>query len=53
MACIPGGIAQAFYGTVSERIAPEVCSRVPLGFLDVLDRFEGRYGSAIANPRTA
>jgi ADP-ribosylglycohydrolase len=53
MACIAGGIAQAFYGAVPEQIAQEVRARLPAGFLDVLDRFESRYGSANANPRMA
>jgi ADP-ribosylglycohydrolase len=53
MACIAGGIAQAFYGAVPGQIAREVRSRLPGGFLDVLDRFENRYGSANANPRMA
>jgi ADP-ribosylglycohydrolase len=51
MACIAGGVAQAFYGAVPEQIAREVHSRLPEGFLDVLARFESRYGSANANPR--
>jgi ADP-ribosylglycohydrolase len=45
MACIAGGVAQAFYGAVPEQIVREVRSRLPEGFLDVLDRFEIRYGS--------
>ena len=45
MACIAGGVAQAFYGAVPEQIVREVRSRLPEGFLDVLDRFESRYGS--------
>ena len=49
MACIAGGIAQAFYGAVPEQIARKVRSRLPGGFLDVLDRFESRYGSATVN----
>jgi ADP-ribosylglycohydrolase len=52
-ACITGGIAQAFCGAVPEQIAREVRSRLPAGFLDVLDRFERRFGSANANPRMA
>ena len=44
MACIAGGIAQAFYGSVPEPIAGEVRTRLPNGFLGVLDRFEHRYG---------
>ena len=43
MACIAGGIAQAFYGSVPEPIAGEVRARLPDGFLDVLKRFEHRY----------
>ena len=52
LACIAGGVAQAFYGAVPEQIAREIRSRLPEGFLDVLDRFERRYGSANASPRT-
>ena len=50
MACVAGGVAQAFYGAVPEQIAREVRARLPEGFLDVLARFESRYGSANANP---
>jgi ADP-ribosylglycohydrolase len=50
MACIAGGIAEAFYGAVPKQIADEVQSRLPEGFLDVLDRFEGRYGPVKGNP---
>ena len=49
MACIAGGIAEAFYGAVSKRIADEVRTRLPEGFLSVLDHFESRYGSASHN----
>ncbi len=44
MACMAGGIAQAFYGSVPVPIAGEVCTRLPDGLLGVLDRFEHRYG---------
>ena len=53
MACIAGGIAEAFYGAVPELIAREVSSRLPEGFRNVLDRFESRYGPANANPSMA
>ena len=53
MACVAGGIAQAFYGAVPKQIAREVRSRLPQGFREVLDRFESRYGSANANPGMA
>ncbi len=48
MACIAGGIAQAYYGTVPGYIAVEVRSRLPSSFLDVLDRFERRFGMPIS-----
>jgi ADP-ribosylglycohydrolase len=44
MACIAGGVAQAFYGAVPEPIARAVRARLPAPLLDVLDRFEARYG---------
>lgn len=44
MDCIAGGIAQAFYGSVPEPIAGEVRTRLPDGFLNVLEGFEHRYG---------
>jgi len=53
MACVAGGIVQAFYGAVPKQIAREVRSRLPQGFREVLDRFESRYGSANENPGMA
>jgi len=50
MACMAGGIAEAFYGAVPERIAREVRSRLPEGFLEILARFEGRYGPDKGDP---
>ncbi len=44
MACIAGGIAQAFYGSVPKPIAGEVRMRLLDCLLAVLDRFEHRYG---------
>ncbi len=46
-----GAAAQAFYGSVPEPIAGEVRSRLPDGFLDVLDRFERRYELATSPSR--
>jgi ADP-ribosylglycohydrolase len=46
MACIAGGVAQAFYGAVPDGIVAEVLARLPLDFLRVMERFETRYGSA-------
>jgi len=50
MACIAGGVAEAFYGAVPEQIAEKVRSRLPDAFLNVLDRFANRYGSVSSNP---
>jgi ADP-ribosylglycohydrolase len=49
MACIAGGIAQAFYGAVPAEIAKDVRSRLPERFLGVIDRFETRYRSTNEN----
>ena len=43
MACIAGGIAQAFYGAMPKQIVDEVRTRLPEDLLNVLDRFERRY----------
>jgi ADP-ribosylglycohydrolase len=39
IACIAGGIAQAFYGSVPERISREVRSRLPEEFNDIINEF--------------
>lgn len=43
MACIAGGIAEAFYGGVPAEIARETRARLPADLLAVLDRFAARY----------
>jgi ADP-ribosylglycohydrolase len=43
MACIAGGIAEAFYGGVPEVIEAEVRSRLPEDLLDIVDRFRARF----------
>lgn len=45
---ITGGIAQAFYGSLPGSIVIETRKRLPPAFLDVIDRFEHRYGLAAA-----
>lgn len=40
MACIAGGIAQAYYGSVPESIADAVRARLPSRFLDVVEFFD-------------
>ena len=44
MACIAGGIAQAFYGSVPAEIATTVRSRLPYELLETIDRFNQKYG---------
>jgi ADP-ribosylglycohydrolase len=46
MACISGGIAEAFYGEVPPSILLEVRRRLPEEFLSVIDRFRDRFGFA-------
>ncbi|MDR3569206.1 MAG: ADP-ribosylglycohydrolase family protein [Syntrophobacteraceae bacterium] len=43
LACIAGGIAQAFYGEVPGPIAREARRRLPEKFLDIIDRFDAAY----------
>ena len=42
IACIAGGIAQAYYREISDWIVEETRARLSLEFLDILDRFEDR-----------
>ncbi len=44
IACIAGGIAQAFYGEIPAWIALEAKARLPLEFLEILERFEAKFG---------
>ena len=50
MACIAGGVAQAFYGAVPKQIADEARKRLPDDLLSVLERFERRYGTTGRDP---
>lgn len=43
IACIAGGIAQAFYREIPPEIVAEVRKRLPQEFLDIIDRFNGIY----------
>jgi ADP-ribosylglycohydrolase len=43
MACIAGGIAQAFYKTIPDHIVKKVKSRLPDAFIEVIDAFNERY----------
>lgn len=43
LACIAGGIAEAYYKTIPQNILCETRSRLPEDFLKVIDRFYSRY----------
>lgn len=43
IACITGGIAQAYYGEVPSPIVLEVRRRLPPEFISLLDQFESRF----------
>ena len=43
IACIAGGMAQAFYGDLPGNIRQEVLARLPDEFKDILARFESRF----------
>ena len=43
MACITGGVAEAYYGGVPEPIAREAWARIHPALRDVIDRFRERY----------
>jgi ADP-ribosylglycohydrolase len=44
MACIAGAIAEAHFGGLPEAIEREVRQRLPAEFIQVIERFAGRYG---------
>lgn len=44
MACIAGGISQAFYREIPGEIVSEVWRRLPAEFLDIIDTFSEKYG---------
>jgi len=44
MACIAGGIAYAFYRKIPEEIVANVKERLPVEFLEIIDRFMEMYG---------
>jgi len=46
MACIAGGIAQAFYKTIPDEIVRETKNRLPADLLSVVNKFNGRFGLA-------
>ena len=43
IACMAGGIAQAFYGGIPQEIATETLARLPGEFVQILERFNAKY----------
>lgn len=43
MACIAGGIAQAFYKEIPEGIIREAKSKLPAEFVEIIDKFNDKY----------
>jgi ADP-ribosylglycohydrolase len=43
MACIAGGIAQAYYKAIPEKIVAQVRARLPQDLLEIVDRFNAAY----------
>ena len=43
MACIAGGMAQAYYGQIPRDIIDQVRQRLPEAFLKIIDQFNSRY----------
>lgn len=44
LACIAGGVAQAFYGPIPAHVEERVRAILPADLLDVVERFEREYG---------
>jgi ADP-ribosylglycohydrolase len=47
LACIAGGIAQAFYKSIPQIIVNEVYERLPIEFVSIIDKFNEIYGCEI------
>ena len=46
MACIAGGIAQAYYGQIPAAIVAQVRRRLPEALLSIIDEFNSTYAVA-------
>ena len=43
LACMTGGIAQAYYKAIPESILTEAKTRLPSDFIAIIDEFEARF----------
>ncbi len=49
LACITGGLAEAYYKEISEEIAREMWSRLPETFREILRKMKGRFGCPLGD----
>jgi len=49
LACITGGLAEAYYGPIPEEIARQMWSRLPDEFRDILREMRGRFGCPLGD----
>ena len=47
LACITGGIAEAYYQEIPEEIVKEMWSRLPETFREILREMKGRFGGTL------
>ena len=49
LACITGGIAEAYYKEIPEEIVKEMWSRLPETFSEILREMKGRFGCPLGD----
>ena len=49
LACITGGIAEAYYKEIPEEIARQMWSRLPETFREILREMKGRFGGTLGD----
>ena len=49
LACITGGIAEAYYKEIPEEIVKEMWSRLPRTFREILREMKGRFGGTLGD----
>ena len=49
LACITGGLAEAYYKEIPEEIVKEMWSRLPETFREILREMRGRFGGTLGD----